>query len=35
MDISEGRTNIPQMTFEVVEEPAVTPGMIDITLADS
>jgi hypothetical protein len=35
MDISEGLTNIPPMTFDVVAEPAHTPGMVDITLADS
>jgi hypothetical protein len=35
MDIGEGLTNIPRMTFDVVAEPADTPGMVDITLADS
>ena len=32
---SEDLTDVPQMTFEVVGEPADTPDVVDITFADS
>jgi hypothetical protein len=31
----EDLTDVPQMTFEVVGEPADTPGVVDIAFADS